>query len=287
MEHGPIVWKKRLSWISEICCRNGLVFYPERALFRYMKFTPLSIFALLLVVSVSSARSEQFSALVFTDAYDQFHHRNVPAVRETFEFLSKKHFFELTWVETDAEFGKQTYADFDVIVFVSANPCELSEAKRLEFVEYVAAGGGVVGVHSASATAKEAKRWLWWEELMGRVFLSHPAKQSGVLRVVDEDFPACMHLDDKWLWTDEWYTFETPFPEKLNVLLEVDEKSYDLQPNHRMGESHPIAWYHEPEGGRVFYTALGHIAEGYADAEFQQHIFGGMLWAAGNRDPAG
>jgi len=97
----------------------------------------------------SFLRAEQFSALVFADAYDQYHHRNVPAVREAFHALSKKHFFELTWVERDVEFARQTFADYDVIVFVSANPCELDEAKREEFVNYVKSGGGIVGVPNA------------------------------------------------------------------------------------------------------------------------------------------
>ncbi|MBD5778548.1 ThuA domain-containing protein [Pelagicoccus sp. NFK12] len=250
-----------------------------------MKFASIVFVAFSLSVSASVLHAKQFSALVFSDAYDQYHHRNVPAVREAFEFLSKKHFFDLTWVERDAEFGKQTFADFDVIVFVSANPCELSEEKRVEFQKYVASGGGIVGIHSASATAKEEKRWMWWEELVGRVFLSHPPRQTGLIEVVDREFPACLHLDQKWIWTDEWYTFATPFPENLNVLLEVDEKSYYPQEKHVMGESHPIAWYHEAFGGRVFYSALGHIEESYADHDFQQHIFGGMLWAVGERDP--
>lgn len=250
-----------------------------------MKVISFTLFVYLLLVSTYTVRAEQFSALVFSDAYDQFHHRNVPAVREAFEFLSKKHFFDLTWVERDAEFGRQTFADFDVIVFVSANPCELSEEKRAEFQEYVASGGGIVGIHSASATAREPKRWAWWEELVGRVFLSHPPQQTGTIKVVDPDFPACLHLDEKWIWTDEWYTFATPFPENLNVLLEVDEKSYYPGPEHFMGESHPVAWYHETFGGRVFYSSLGHIEKSYSDPDFQQHMFGGMLWAIGERDP--
>lgn len=250
-----------------------------------MKVVSLFVLSLVGFVFVSSTQAKQFSALVFSDAYDKYHHRNVPAVRKTFEFLSKKHFFDLTWVERDEEFGKQNFGDFDVIVFVSANPCELSEEKRVEFREYVAAGGGIVGIHSASATAKEPNRWPWWEELVGRVFLSHPPRQTGMIKVVDPEFPACLHLDEKWIWTDEWYTFATPFPENLNVLLEVDEDSYYPEPKHVMGESHPIAWYHENFGGRVFYSSLGHIEESYSDPDFQQHMYGGMLWAVGERDP--
>jgi len=238
--------------------------------------------SILVAISAASiAGAKQFSALVFADGLDQFHFRNVPAVREAFDTLSAKHYFEMTFVDRDRDFANQTFAEFDVIVFVSANPCELSDEKRIEFQDYVAKGGAIVGVHSASATAREPRRWLWWEELIGHVFISHPATQSGMVSVVDPDHVSCMHLDPKFLWTDEWYSFETPVPESLNILLTVDEKSYRIREKEVMGENHPIAWYHEPNGSRVFYTALGHLAEGYRDDNFQQHIYGGMLWAVG------
>lgn len=241
----------------------------------------LLIFSLSITGSLFSA--EQFSALVFSDAHDKFHYGNVPAVREAFESLSKKNRFELTFVDTDRSFAKEVFANYDVIVFVSANPCELDEEKRAEFQDFVAKGGAVVGVHSASATRNEPRRWSWWEELIGRVFTSHPAVQSGIISVVDHEHLSCMHLDSKFLWTDEWYSFETPVPESLNILLTVDEDSYRLRPKQVMGEGHPIAWYHEPNGARVFYTALGHIPENYSESDFQKHILGGMLWAVGSK----
>lgn len=228
--------------------------------------------------------AEQFNALVFADAHDTWHYPNVPVARESFETLGDKHFFEHTFVDTDKQFAQQTFADYDVIVFISANPCELNEKKRKEFQNYIRNGGAIVGVHSASATQNEPKRWIWWEDVMGRVFRKHPVKQTGVMSVVNHDFPACYHLPEKWLWTDEWYEFDTPFPDHLNVLLTVDEKTYNPSKEFAMGGYHPIAWYHEFEGARVFYTAIGHIAESYRDDTFLQHIYGGMIWAVGQQE---
>ncbi len=223
--------------------------------------------------------AEQFKALVFADAHDTWHYRNVSVAQESFEMLADKHFFELTFVDTDKTFAQQTFSNFDIIVFISANPCELNAKKREEFETFVRKGGAIVGVHSSSATKNEPNRWLWWEEVMGRVFLKHPAKQTAVISVLDKTHPSCMHLPDTWLWTDEWYEFEAPLPESLNVVLTVDEKTYSPSKEHAMGDYHPIAWYHEFEGARIFYTAIGHIAESYRDADFLQHIYGGMVWA--------
>lgn len=240
---------------------------------------------LLIVVSTLSLQAEQFKALVFADASDKWHHESVPVARASFERLSNLHFFELTWVETDAAFAKQEYENYDVVVFISANPCALDEVKRTEFTNYVNAGGGIVGVHAACATLKDPNRWLWWEALLGRTFIKHPIRQSATINVTDPDFPACLHLGQKFLWTDEWYEFEPPHPPHLNVVLTVDESTYTPTTEHRMGAHHPVAWWHTQNGRRVFYTSLGHNTASYNDAEFLKHIYGGMLWAVGERSP--
>jgi phosphatidylserine/phosphatidylglycerophosphate/cardiolipin synthase-like enzyme len=47
-----------------------------------------------------------------------------------------------------------------------------------------------------------------------------------------------------------------------------------------MGNFHPLAWYQEYDGGRAFYTALGHLPATYSDANFMHHVYGGIYWAA-------
>ena len=120
---------------------------------------------------------------------------------------------------------------------------------------------------------------------MGRIFLGHPQIQSGILEVVDPEFPATLHLPDKWIWTDEWYNFSEPESNHLKVILKVDESSYNTnlgyeEPHPGMGEFHPIAWYQEFDGGRSFYSALGHNPELYEDERHQELIYGGIYWAA-------
>jgi type 1 glutamine amidotransferase len=48
-----------------------------------------------------------------------------------------------------------------------------------------------------------------------------------------------------------------------------------------MGADHPIAWFHTYEGGRSFYTALGHTRESYSEPAFLAHVEGGIEWALG------
>lgn len=80
---------------------------------------------------------------------------------------------------------------------------------------------------------------------------------------------------------DEWYNFTTHPREnaRLRVLLRGDPESFK---GGRMGSDHPLAWCQEFEGGRVFYTALGHFEEAYADEWFMGMLERGIVWAAGN-----
>jgi hypothetical protein len=47
-----------------------------------------------------------------------------------------------------------------------------------------------------------------------------------------------------------------------------------------MGARHPLSWYHAYDGGRAWYTAMGHTSETYAEPEYLAHILGGIMWAA-------
>jgi type 1 glutamine amidotransferase len=47
------------------------------------------------------------------------------------------------------------------------------------------------------------------------------------------------------------------------------------------GDNHPMAWYQNFEGGRVFYTELGHTIESYSDPLYLQHLLGGIQYAMG------
>ena len=47
-----------------------------------------------------------------------------------------------------------------------------------------------------------------------------------------------------------------------------------------MGQMHPIAWYHDYDGGRAFYTGLGHIPVIFSEQAFLAHLYAGILYAA-------
>ena len=64
----------------------------------------------------------------------------------------------------------------------------------------------------------------------------------------------------------------------IDVLITLDESSYDGGTN---GENHPISWCKEFDGGRAFYTALGHTTESFEEELFLAHLLGGIKWSMG------
>jgi len=49
-----------------------------------------------------------------------------------------------------------------------------------------------------------------------------------------------------------------------------------------MGADHPIMWSHEFEGGRSWYTGMGHTQESYQDPLFLKMLAEGIEWSCGN-----
>jgi len=248
-------------------------------------------FAILLVSLILAlpAQAQQFRVLLYTSP-DRWHDPTVPLAVLQFREMAEKHDFELTWAQVHGSgnvtnvFTDEFLANIDVIVFLHSKGADLSTEQMDAFKKFIRNGGGFVGIHGSSASRRQE---LWFQQLVGRVLTEHPEEQTAVLRVQDKSHPATMHLPDNWVWTEEWYSWGEALTSGQKILLTVDEKTYDPNrmwgdPNRStvMGDFHPIAWYQEFDGGRSFYTTLGHIPAAYNDPLFLAHIYGGIYWAA-------
>jgi glucose/arabinose dehydrogenase len=114
--------------------------------------------------------------------------------------------------------------------------------------------------------------------MIGGSFKSHPANQEATLIINDKNHPSTDSLPATWTRTDEWYNFKNLNPD-VKVLISIDEKSYQGGEN---GDKHPMAWYHNFDGGRVFYTELGHTNESFSEPLYLKHILGGIQYAMGD-----
>ncbi|NND35278.1 MAG: PKD domain-containing protein, partial [Saprospiraceae bacterium] len=102
---------------------------------------------------------------------------------------------------------------------------------------------------------------------------------DAVIQRLDSTHISCRHLPSEWPRTDEWYNYRD-IQTDLNILLNLDESSYAGGTN---GDNHPIAWYHEFDGGRAFYTGGGHTEESFSEEDFLKHLWGGIEYAVGDK----
>ncbi|MFT4177742.1 MAG: ThuA domain-containing protein [Luteolibacter sp.] len=218
---------------------------------------------------------EPFRVLVFSKT-EKFRHDSIGTGAEALRKLGDSFGFEVAHTENADDFTEEKLRDFRVVVFLSTSGDVLNPAQQTAFEGFIRSGGGFVGIHSACDTEYD---WPWFGELVGAYFSNHPAQQTADLYLTDETSTSTSMLPRKWTRKDEWYNFrKNPDPAKVQVLLRVDESSYK---GGRMGESHPISWQHEFDGGRSWFTALGHTKESFHEPLFLMHVLGGIQYAAG------
>jgi len=241
-----------------------------------------ALLGFVLLVCFTASHSQQFKVLLFTKT-EGFHHESVhdgvAAVRQ----LASRNNFTVDWQDNGSIFNDKALANYAAVIFLNTTGNVLNDEQQAAFEKFIKSGKGFVGVHSATDTEYD---WPWYTKMVGMMFKIHPQQQTAYLKVEDSNFPGMDRFPKKLLWTDEWYEYGERKSTDLHFLLSVDEKTYD--PNVKWGENvgkgmgafHPIAWYHNYDGGRAFYTGLGHISLAYTDQTFLDHLYGGIYWAA-------
>lgn len=221
-------------------------------------------------VSMSKVKNATPQILVFTKTAG-YRHKSIEKGVATLKELGVVHNFGITQTEDSLAFSTANLKKYQLVLFLNTTGDVLGSDQQKVFEKYIADGGSFLGVHAATDTEYE---WPWYNKLVGAYFESHPEQQEAVLTVSMPNHQSTAHLGSTWTHFDEWYNFKNLNPE-VQVLLKLDERSYVGGKN---GDQHPIAWFHEFGGGRAFYTGLGHTVEAYDDADFRQHLLGGIKW---------
>lgn len=233
-----------------------------------------------------------FKVLVFSRTVG-FRHASIPVGIQAIQSLGTANNFSVDASEDPTVFTPANLAQYRVIVFLNTTLNVLdTDAQQAALEGYMQAGGGYVGVHSAADTEHD---WPYYGELVGAYFRTHPVQQLGTIRREATDHPSTAHLADSTSLFDEFYSFSSNPRGKVRVLLNIDEASYQQNPNTsclpdsptipngyngRMVD-HPLSWCHTRKGGVAWYTALGHEVALYQQPEFRNHLLGGILTAAG------
>lgn len=228
-----------------------------------------------------AAQAQQFSVAVFSKAAGWHHESTLEAVTAV-RGLGKQHHFDVFWTEDPKRiFKEEELAKYQVVMFLQTTGDVLNDEQQALFERFIQRGGGYVGVHSAADTEYQ---WPWYTKMVGHMFRRHPAIQSAMVNVENRDFPGMERFPSRFLTTEEWYEFDASRSPGLRYLLSVDDSTYQPSEERRKEMAtrplHPISWYHLYDGGRAFYTALGHLPATYSDPLFLHHLYGGIYWAA-------
>jgi len=203
-----------------------------------------------------------------------FRHSAIPDGKKAIEKLGKENGFGVDVTEDSSVFNEENLKKYAAVVFLNTTGNVLTNKQEAAFERFIQAGGGFMGIHSATDTEYD---WIWYQKLVGANFSNHPKPQPAKIIVVDKNNAATKHLPDIWERTDEWYNFKNFNPD-VKVLAKIDETSYE---GGKMNGDHPMVWYHEYDGGRAFYTEFGHTEESYTDSNYLKHILGGIQYAIG------
>jgi len=230
-----------------------------------------AVTAVLLVLLPPLAPGQSGERILVFSKTAGFRHQSIPDGIAALEKLGAEQGFSVDASEDATEFTDENLQRYAAVLFLSTTGDVLDDAQQASFERFVGNGGGYIGIHAATDTEYD---WPWYGKLAGAYFDRHPAIQPAVLDVVDRSHPATRMLPARWERTDEWYDFKSISPD-IRVLMTIDESTYE---GASTGDPHPMAWYHEYEGGRVFYTAGGHTSESFTEAAFLQHLAGGIEW---------
>ncbi len=250
-----------------------------------MKFNSVKISVLVLgvwmLVHSSFAQNPTIKVLVFSKTA-AFRHESIDAGKKSLATMAGERGFGVSFTEDAGQFSEANLKKYNTIVFLNTTGDVLNNEQQAAFERYIQAGGGYVGIHAATDTEYE---WPWYGQLAGAYFLDHPMTpsnvQKGKFMVTQKNHWATQGMPDTFERADEFYSFKNISP-SINVVVAIDEKSYIGGKN---PDFHPISWYQEFDGGRSFYTAMGHTDETFSEPLFLNHLWAGIRYAAGGEAP--
>jgi type 1 glutamine amidotransferase/PKD repeat protein len=222
----------------------------------------------------------RYDVLAFTEAVGETHASTAGAVAALRD-IGQRHRFRVTVANSSTGvFTQSNLKRYRAVIFLNTAGDVLNDGEQTAFENYFKDGGGFLGVHSAIATEPS---WQFLTDILGtRATGPAAALGTATIKVADRVHDASKTLPEYWTHSDEYYNFTSNVRGREHVLSTVDENTYS---GGTMGFDHPVMWCKDTQGGRSFYTALGHTRQAYQSANMREHLAGAIAWAAGFSDP--
>src|SRR5262245_474724 len=174
--------------LSASAVKSTIVDFAKVRLRHWQSWLALSL--LLFTASSLTAATESFQILVFSETA-AFRHASIPDGIAAIKDLGALNNFAVVTTEDASVFTDAGLATFNAVVFLCTTGDILDANQQAAFERYIRAGGGFVGVHSATDTEYS---WPWYGGLVGAYFANHPAIQNATVVVEDTNDVSTAHL---------------------------------------------------------------------------------------------
>ena len=252
--------------------RNFLMRSKKNRQFKFWLSVALAFF-LLPFFQNCSINDRTPHILVFNKTEGYFHESTDAGVKALRQ-LCRDNNIKMDVTDNGEKFVEANLLRYAAVVFLNTAGDVLDQQQEKALEQYIHAGGGFVGIHTAIDTEHN---WDWYGKLIGAKFASQTEVEKAVLKIEDRLHLATQFIHDSLIRSDEWFTLKDISPD-IHIILSIEENSYS---NGIIRNFHPVSWYQEFEGGRVFVTAMGHTNESYQEEYFLRHLLGGVKYAIG------
>lgn len=263
-----------------------------------MKFYKITIYPIAIIVvlflfsgcsgsrhsgSNTGVNWKKVNVLVYTKNGKGYVHDNIPSAVACIQRFGKQNGFSVKVSDNPADFNDANLKKYNALIFTSTNNEVFdNDAEKVALMRYIQAGGGFVGIHSVTGTERN---WQWFKRLVGGTFVRHAKHQQFVELIVDASNVSTSFLPRHWDVNDECY-YTTDINPDIHVLTVHDLNTVtDNDKPSIFGTVFPSTWCHQFDGGREWYTALGHDGKTYSDPVFEKFIMGGITWVIGDNKP--
>ncbi len=143
----------------------------------------------------------------------------------------------------------------------------ITEESLTKLDAYISSGGGLLGVHSATASFKKANHYF---EILGGKFIGHGPVEKFCIQPIGRA-PVFQNIPSFEV-KDELYIHETQPGNEVHFI-----STYQ-------GEEIPVVWTRMYNQGRICYAGLGHRTQTMKAAAFQTILQQGLSWVVGDEN---
>ena len=223
-------------------------------------------------------------------------HRSIPTANLAFKLMGEKTgAFETVVSRDPSVFERESLSRFDAVFFNNTvgNLFE-DPALRRNLIEFIYAGGGLMGVHGTSVAFT---RWPGahedWPEfgiMLGARGANHRDSDEHVYIKLDEpEHPINRAFGGRdFDYRDEFFRVHGPYSRnRVRVLLSIDtaKTKFEGQPRgncYREDGDYALAWVRHYGRGRVFYSTIAHNPYVFWDAKMLEFYLAAAQFALGD-----